>query len=370
MASSATAAQIAGEGLSLIYDVVGMVVQAFFYGVYTVVIVLSTRTLLKRGLKTRANKVMFIFTMFMYFLSSAYWVYSIADVVDRIQDYVDDVQNPLNYTANHDSVTKWSPLFNALLLINYTLSDSVVVWRAWVLSLRSHRKYLCITIGFLILTAIAVIAIIIFRIIALMVAPYTQLPSGSYLTQGINILQTAVMVLSLLSNLSATAVVGATAWHHRKAIQAAFADNKKYTKADQILSLVVESGALYCISGLTVLVCSLIRLPHGTLGDLYTPVNVQIAGAYPAMVLLLVSLQRSFNETTFLNTFEASVPSRPMQFAGAGSNPQSHSAVSIQFARNPNFSRTELGSQPDAIMGSDTDHIAYDNLGEKIKGRP
>ncbi|KAJ7913401.1 hypothetical protein B0H13DRAFT_2005150, partial [Mycena leptocephala] len=273
-----------GGGPSLIYDVVGLTVQTFFFGVNTVVVILSTRMLLKRGLKTRANHVMFIITNFMYLLSSAYWGHSVADLVDRMRADIHDPQD--SDSPMHDAVTKWSPLFNAVVLVNYIFSDAVVVWRA---------------------------------IIALVEAPFPALPTSSYLARGIDILQISNIGFSLISNLSPTAVVGATAWRHRRSIRAAFADNKKSTKADQILTMVVESGLLYCVSGLTVLIASLIRLPQGTLGDIYTPINVQNAGVYPPAVLLLVSMQRSLSETTFLNTFEGSTPSQSIQFRGYGS---------------------------------------------------
>ncbi|KAJ6521899.1 hypothetical protein DFH09DRAFT_211631 [Mycena vulgaris] len=364
MASSPSAAQIASTGQYLIYVVVGLVAQTFFFGVYTVLIVLSTRMLIKRGFKTRANKVMFIVTVFMYTISAAYWAYSVADAVDRMNVYINNLLNLLNFSAAHDRVTKWSPLFNALVLINYILSDSVVMWRCWIICMRNHRKYLCITLFFLGVTTVSVTGTIIFRIIALVESPYAQLPNSSYLVKGIDILQIANLSMSLLSNISATSVVGITAWQHRQKIHAAFADNKKSTKADQILTLLVESGTLYCLSGLTVLVSSLIRLPHGTLGDIYTPCNVQIAGAYPSVVLLLVSMQRSLTETTFLNTFEGSAPSRPLEFAGSDANSkgQNRAAVSIQFAQNPDVSGTsgtELGSQIEM-------EAIYDNPGEKV----
>ncbi|KAJ7693335.1 hypothetical protein B0H17DRAFT_1059787 [Mycena rosella] len=365
MASSPTVDQITSGGHYLIYVVVGLVVQTFFFGIYTVLMVLSTRMLMKRGLKTRAHKVTFAMTIFMYFLSAAYWIYSIADVVDRMKVYISDLLNPVNFSAGHDTVTKWSPLFNALVLVNYIISDSVVVWRAWILSLRNYRKYLAVTMFFLVVTTVSVTCTIIFRIIAVVQFPWVKLPSSSYLIQGINILQMSNLGMSLLSNLSATIVVGATLFHHRQRIRAAFSDNKKSTKADQILTLLVESGVLYSISGVIVLVASVIKLPEGTLGDLYTPVHTQIAGAYPSVVLLLVSMQRSLNETTFLNTFEASAPSRPIEFRTGDANPAGRSraapALSIQFARNPQLSGisgTELGSQIEAV---------YDNSAEAEK---
>ncbi|KAJ7772722.1 hypothetical protein DFH07DRAFT_803008 [Mycena maculata] len=330
---------------------------------------LSLFNVRKRGLRTRVNKVMFTITMFMYLLSTAYWAYSIADVVDRMMLYVDDPQNPLDLNASHDEVSKWSPFFNAIILSNYIMSDAVVVWRAWILSLGRHRKYLCVTIGFLVLTTISVGGIIVFRVIALVQAPYFQLPSNSYLVKGINILQIAALGCSLLSNVSATAVVGATAWHHRQEIRAALSDNKKYarSRADQILSLVVESGVLYCFSGLTVLVSSLIRLPHGTLGDIYSPVNTLIAGAYPSVVILLVRMHKSLSETTFLNTFENSARSRPELMASGTTsrNQKSAPTLSIHFARNPEFSGTELWTQPEANLDSDQGHAVYGDAMDK-----
>ncbi|KAF8199762.1 hypothetical protein K438DRAFT_665349 [Mycena galopus ATCC 62051] len=245
-------------------------------GVYSLLVIFSTRMLLKRGLRTQANHVMFIMTLFTYLLSTAYWAYSFAKVVHEMIIFIDDPQNPVNSTSGrHDAFTKGAQVFNAVLPVNYIFSDAVVVWRAWIICWRNYRKYLCITIVFLVLTALSVTGTIVFRVIAFVLAPYAQNPPTEFLLEGTNILQMCVLAFSLISNVSATAVVGATAWRHRQLIRAAFANKK--TRADQILALVVESGILYCFSGLTVLIASLIRLPQGTLGDIYTPINLQIA---------------------------------------------------------------------------------------------
>ncbi|KAF7361634.1 hypothetical protein MVEN_00506700 [Mycena venus] len=294
--SSSPSNSPSGIETDLIYSSTRLTVQTFFFGVYSVLAVLSVRMLLKRGLKTRANHVMSICTIFTYLLSATYWTYSVCDFMDRMRIYIHYLRDPLDFSStfsldsDHDAVGKWSPLFNAMMLVNYIFSDAIVVWRAWIISWRGYRKYLCVTGLFLVLTAVTITCTIIFRIIALVESPYASLPHSNYLTWGVDILQIANIGFSLISNLSATAVVGATAWRHRRSIRAAFADNKKNTKADQILSLVVESGAGYCVSGLTVLIASLVRLPHGTLGDIYTLINVQIAGAYPSVVLLLIRL--------------------------------------------------------------------------------
>ncbi|KAF7363126.1 hypothetical protein MVEN_00665100 [Mycena venus] len=328
MASSA-ANQISFSGLNIEYYNLALVAQTFFFGTYSVLIVLSTRMLLRR-LKTRMDHVLF--------------AYSVALGADRMRNYIKDVLSPVDFSDNHTPVTKWNPLFNSLVLVNYVCSDAVVVWRAWIIASasRNYRKYLYIACFFLVLTFFSVTGTIVFQIIGVIEFPLYRIPHNSYLTYGTNVLQTMNLVFSLISNLIATVIVAATAFRHRKMLRAAFAEDKKNTKSEKVLTLLAESGALYCISTVTTMVASLIRLPAGgTLGDLYTPVNIQIAGAYPPVVLLLGSMQNSLNETTFLD----STPLRSIPFAvqRSGSASQNHrSAVgTVHFAQNPNLSRTD-----------------------------
>ncbi|KAJ7320916.1 hypothetical protein DFH08DRAFT_789132 [Mycena albidolilacea] len=315
-------------GRGVMYCFFGLVVQTFFFGVYTILIWMSTRMLLERSLKTRVNQVMFGITTFMYLLSAAYWAYSVADAVDQMREYIALAVDPFRARFDHTEVTKWSPLFNAITLINCVLSDGVVVWRAWIICRRNHRIYLWITTVFLALTALTVSLTIIFRIANLVVSPIDHLPKDSILAQGVDIFQIATLATSLLSNFTATGVVGATAWGHWQTIRSAFSEEKAGSlRTNRTLLLVVETGVLYCISALAVLPASLIRLPQGTLGDLFTPVYVQIAGAYPTIVLLLVSTNKSLSDSSF------------------------HDDKPIHFARNPAVS----ASGTDTFMsGTDT----------------
>ncbi|KAJ6521951.1 hypothetical protein DFH09DRAFT_212861 [Mycena vulgaris] len=311
------------EGQILMYTVFGLVVQTFFFGVYTLLMSLSSRMLLKRGLKTRTNWVMFLITLFMYILSALYYGYSVTYAVDSMHTYIHDAPlNLVNPSPAHNETTKWSPVFNAIVLVNYILSDGIVCWRAWLIGQRTFRKYLWFAIAFLVLTAVAVFLTIGFRITAYIQSPIGNLPDG-FLKQGIDILQISVAGCSIMSNLIATLVVGATAWRHRRIMRSAFKDGT--TRADKILALVVESGVFYCISTVTVLLASLWRLPHGgTLGDLYLPIHLYIAGAYPSIVILLVSMKRPLNESTFSDALTSDfAPSEGIIFGSAYTSPTS-----------------------------------------------
>ncbi|KAJ6498955.1 hypothetical protein C8R45DRAFT_1125831, partial [Mycena sanguinolenta] len=286
-------------GQTVMYYMFGLVVQTFFFGAYTILIWLSTRRLLERKLNTRVNQVMFGITTFMYLLSVAFWAYSVAEGADRMYQYIALAIHPFQSVPDHSAVTEWSPIFNALTLINYVLSDGVVVWRAWIICVRNHRKYLWITIGLLAVTAMSVLLTIIFRIAAFVVSPIKNLPSNSFLHHAIDILQITTLVASLFSNFSATGVVGATAWRHWQTIRSSPGSKTSGLRTNRILLLVVETGAIYCMSATMVLISSLVRLPHGTLGDIWTPIQVQFAGAYPCIVLLLVSTNKSLSESSF-----------------------------------------------------------------------
>ncbi|KAJ7881411.1 hypothetical protein B0H13DRAFT_2049494 [Mycena leptocephala] len=167
---------------------------------YSVLVFMSTRMLLQRGLKTKVNRTMFGITTFMYLLSAGYWVYSVLD-----------------FSSGPDP---------------YVLSDGIVVWRAWVITLRSHRKYMYIPIIFLFLTAVSVLLTIAFRIANFDAARMSHVGGST----------------SLISNLSSMGVVGATLWKHWRTIRIAFPDKKQSTRVNDVLTLVVESGVLYCAS--------------------------------------------------------------------------------------------------------------------------
>ncbi|KAJ7761086.1 hypothetical protein B0H16DRAFT_1415171 [Mycena metata] len=331
-------------GTGVMYFVFRLVAQTAFFGMYTILVFFATRSLLERKLTTRVNKVMFGIITFMYLLSAAYWAYSVADGVDRSRSFINLAKNPAMIQPDHTVVTQWSPLFNALMLLNYVLSDGIVVWRAWIICRRNHRKYLWTTVVFLVLTALTVFLIILFRVIGMIQSPIVSIPTGSPLAKGINVLQVTALGTSLLSNLTATGAVGATAWGHWRTMSTTFSPGKSSSlRTSRILVLVVESGVLYCLSAILVLLSSLIRLPQGTLGDLYTPVNVQIAGAYPTIVLLLVSMKRSLSESFFTegSTSSAafnsgSMPSEPIRFVKEGSVPIS--TTRMHFASNPALS--------------------------------
>ncbi|KAF7376490.1 hypothetical protein MSAN_00064900 [Mycena sanguinolenta] len=332
MVSSST---LYANGQGVLFYLIGLVVQTFFFGAYTILIWLSTRMLLGRKLNARVNQVMFGITIFMYLLSAAHWMFSVADEVDRMRQYIAEAVDPSLPIPDQTRTGQWYPLFNALTLINYVLSDGVVVWRARIICVENRRKYMWITMGFLAVTSLSVTLTIAFRV-ANCVIDLSDLSGGHFLPRVLDILQVTTLVMSLLSNLTATGVVGATAWGHWRIMRRTLGSKTSALRTNHILLLIVESGVIYCISAVLVLIFVLIRLPEGTLGDLWTPVQVQFAGAYPCIVLLLVSTKRSLSESSF--TDNDVVSSEAIEFSSAVNSDVSKP---IHFARNPAISGTD-----------------------------
>ncbi|KAF7315670.1 hypothetical protein MIND_00082600 [Mycena indigotica] len=296
-------------GKTLIYYVCGFAVESVVFGMYSVVALLSTRMLLKRGLKTKANKNLFAITLFMYILSTLFWLYGFVNTASRVTAFVDHPQDP----APRIPGTRFFVLSNAVILINFALSDALVIWRARLICASEHRKYMILPSCFVVLTSLSIAALISLRIAGLWSVSLTKHPA---FVKVIDILQINGMFLSLLSNLTTTGVVGVTAWQHRETIRTGF---KKTTQGNRILKLLLESGVVYCVMGVLGLVASLTRLPYNTLGDLFIPISVLLASAYTPTILLMVNSQRSLSEATFLGSIDLSDDCPPQTHATATS---------------------------------------------------
>ncbi|KAG7093131.1 hypothetical protein E1B28_009414 [Marasmius oreades] len=239
-------------------------------------------------------------SIFMFFVSTLYWISKLLDLLMHIQSDIID-NKPPSTSISISPLTHFELILGSVVLINYALTDGVVLWRAWALCSDDYRKWLYVPLFFLCCACTTISATIVVRI-TIQSIPHadgtTSDPRIKKLTRAIDVFQTSNLGFSLLMNLSATGLVALKAWRFRRWIKfdlKAIRGGK--TRGQKIMILLVESGVFYCISVITALVFTSIRLPVGTLGDIYTPVNIQIAGIYPLVVLLLVNHGQSLEQT-------------------------------------------------------------------------
>ncbi|KAJ8095741.1 hypothetical protein PM082_022848 [Marasmius tenuissimus] len=284
----------------ILYHTIGLLCQTFFFGIYASLTIYSTYFMLTTGFKNGVRKTLLLISMFMFFVSAIFWVSKIIGLVRLISVNLIGHQ-PQPSTTNW--ATHASLISGAFVLMNYALTDAVVFWRAWILCSTDFRRTLYIPLFFLCCAFMSISATVVVRIVIQCIPHQDATTTDTRvksLSRAIDILQVANLVFSLLLNISATAIIAVKAWRFRQWIKFDFsALTSRRTRGEKIMAILVESGMLYCLSGITVLITTVIRLPVGTLGDIYTPVNTQIAGMYPMVVLLLVSHGKTLETTVF-----------------------------------------------------------------------
>ncbi|KAJ3551194.1 hypothetical protein NM688_g4852 [Phlebia brevispora] len=330
---SDTPTDLSTDGLNALYTVMSLAFQSVFCGmvylrktdtlakhsgsppgIYTVLVPVSTCILIKRHI-SRTNLLLLAAIFVPSFLSSVYWTIEIAEAVMLIDTYFIHRER-----RNMITITDYAAIPNAIVTINFVLSDAVVVWRAWVLCRTDYARVVQLTIIFLTFTGLTVFATIGLRFTLFL---STHLTGNAYssLMFAINFLQESTLVLSLMTNLIATGVISHMTWRHRRLIQEGLKNMERTTRAERILALLVESGVVYCAFGVLMLVAALVRLPFRTLGDVYSPIHVQISGIYPSMVIVLVGLELTINKTTVWKSISLQVDDIPsIRSLRSGSN--------------------------------------------------
>ncbi|RDX40295.1 hypothetical protein OH76DRAFT_361381 [Lentinus brumalis] len=130
-----------------------------------------------------------------------------------------------------------------------------------------------------------------------------MVPSGTMFEQ--DLFGLTASVLSLASNLVATALVWCKAWEHRKFI--ASVSLGRSSKVEKVLALLVESGAVYCVLWMAIVAYQVTWQVQGT--DALPHVDafvdyfikgclIPLVGMYPTAIILLVALNKSHFEAT------------------------------------------------------------------------
>ncbi|KAF7305944.1 hypothetical protein HMN09_00748800 [Mycena chlorophos] len=269
--------------------VFGLVAQTFAFGLFTILVFLSTRSLLRRQERTTPRNVL-IFTSFtLYLFSALYWVYSLALIADQISFFTQTVS-----TSNDGLLVGWLPVVNAAILFNYVLAGGIIVWRARLVCDSTLRQYVFPATGFLVLTAIMVIVHVAIRIVAFLQSP-SPIPSTV-----INALRTVVVALSLASTLNSSGLH--LRRRNQRTLNVAFPGGDfQFSGPSQGLALLAESSAVFIFFELLLLISTLVPFQSGTLADVYEPFAVQVAAAYPSALLLLAAANEGVDASNSLS---------------------------------------------------------------------
>ncbi|KAI0808344.1 hypothetical protein C8Q74DRAFT_1187806, partial [Fomes fomentarius] len=119
--------------------------------------------------------------------------------------------------------------------------DAIVWWRAWVLW--KNRRAVQV-LGVIMLLATAASAIFLSNSASSTFDETITTYAGALF--GGDGWGTAAAILSLVTNLVATSLIGLKAWQHRRLVRAHLTQGTMRTQVERTLLLLVESGLLYC----------------------------------------------------------------------------------------------------------------------------
>ncbi|KAI0310788.1 hypothetical protein OF83DRAFT_829606 [Amylostereum chailletii] len=288
-----------------------IVTETLAFGVFSLLVVLSTYILIERGLKAKATKAMLTVTVVMYAVAATHWA-------SRL--HFSYMFAHLNTKSTHDiERVFYSPLNQcvptALLVIDILLSDAIVIWRAWILW--SHNRCVRFTSALLLLGTL-----ILSAHNAQSVCRTTPFDAGRperqlSATVSDDVFGAAALALSFFTNLWSTSLVACKVWIHRRAIRAHIQTGNTRTRAEKIMTLLLESGAIYLLIWTFVVVYTFLKVitPGWTpvltdAGDNFLKgALIQLVGIYPTVVIVFVCLERTHCDRRFV--YLPPTPRRP-----------------------------------------------------------
>ncbi|ETW84156.1 hypothetical protein HETIRDRAFT_415863 [Heterobasidion irregulare TC 32-1] len=289
----------------------------------------------QRGFNSRANLAMLLATLVMFASSTASWALGFTVIIKLIEnELLVDPDQPLEskYAMVNQSVFGMNISLPYLALVNYLIGDAIVVWRAWVLW-RNSPKVMTVPIVLwtcsvgpksrpkfhdntevtfnLSLIIVASVLFGVFQIISISVPTHRMGIMTGYS-------QLASWAFELATNIVATSLIGYKTWTYRRFIRQNIIGKNRKTSIQKILAILVESGILYCFVWIALIVCGTVPISGvravdaGASADLFLSVSSHIAGIYPTIIVVLVSMQ---NTVWDVSGFTSDVLSKPQFIA-------------------------------------------------------
>ncbi|KAI0315584.1 hypothetical protein OF83DRAFT_1061836 [Amylostereum chailletii] len=222
----------------------------------------------RRGIGYRPKLLMLAATLVMYLSGVAHWALDIYTLTKQIRD-------PLGWNDI------WSVGTTVVVFLNFWFSDIIVLWRAWIVW---SRNRIIVAIS-----AVLLCSTVLFS--ALNVA--FRRPGDAIFH--VDIFGVLGLVMSLVSNLWATSLIGIKAWSHRRSIKDHLSDGNRKSAVQSIMALLVESGFLYIIMHMGINNTTALGKFHHVLANAVP----QLTGIYPTVIIVLVCLHQTHCDRNF-----------------------------------------------------------------------
>ncbi|KZV70601.1 hypothetical protein PENSPDRAFT_752404 [Peniophora sp. CONT] len=294
-------------GHATVENIVCLVVEAILYTIYFVLVVILGRILLNSKSRTKMSIVIFAIILSMLMLDTAICIIDVHNAIRTITSTLYPTSSGSeSLTDRYDNLTLPWMVENALTGFMANLGDIIIIWRTWVFYRGPCERWvLLIPISLLVgsLTSSSLLAYCVTEFDPTNeLGDFADAPFCANLTptQGFS-LELASMVLA--TTFAATAMICWKTWIYRRTIGSNLRLNKK-TRAEKVMVILIESGVLYALFFLQVVISSTRtvndlelstpRLQFAT--NVWTYMTNHIMGVYPVIVVILVRSQRSYIE--------------------------------------------------------------------------
>ncbi|KAJ7584607.1 hypothetical protein C8J56DRAFT_1090409 [Mycena floridula] len=277
------------NSVTLTQPVAAAMCAALGYGYYSILAVATIYVLIRRrGFhKSLARCVLLGFIVTMLLVSTACFIVDIE--MSILQDKI--IGGSLGSLST--AITSWERCTIVYVIsvhIMFFMSDLIVIWRAWVLC---DRRSIRIVLFCCILASIAGNAIHVAQQIRFW---DDAIPEGSR-----RFITIPVLLLLASSNFVATSAIAHKAWICRVSVRKELDNISQTTRAEKVLLLLIESGAVY-LGGSGIVVVILFLVPSNGRAYLYiAEFAPYITVLYPVIVILLVTGRDAPCVTAFRN---------------------------------------------------------------------
>ncbi|KAL1719344.1 hypothetical protein EV715DRAFT_290318 [Schizophyllum commune] len=260
-------------------------VEMAILGFHGALFLMSAYLLVLKGLRTSlARRYLLLMTTLMFTIS-------IASVVCATDFYARSIDN---YSLDDLPVDRALMLRESLtsnfgLRINLLLSDIIVVWRAWVLWPDTLWARLIMAVALF-----GSVGGVIVSSIFLFLAKLTDVAFLDWLNTS-----PILTVPLFFTNIVACVMVAIKVWDYRQNVKAYIGNAGNHgASIERTLLLILESGVVYCLLWLSLLLSGVEVLSDDS-NTVLLSVAVSVAGLYPTIIIILVALEKSHTDTVF-----------------------------------------------------------------------
>ncbi|KAF7348474.1 hypothetical protein MVEN_01364700 [Mycena venus] len=252
--ASASSSNIDAETLELYghyiaQDAVGIIWQTILISTYGIFFGIAVYSTFRKGFKSHSSVVILCVIASLYASSLSLWALNTTVWLQTEHTVLMNHPNiplPDRTALVNDNIVRFNIPGESLYLFNMVIADSVVIWRAWVLY---PRTLWVVSIPCLMLLISSIFGII--EVTCLIGARYdyqAYLPDGGRVCSHANV----SWAFSLATNATCTLLIGYKAWQHRRSMKSLnITIQSSKMSADKVLSILVESGFIYCLFWLT-----------------------------------------------------------------------------------------------------------------------